>query len=50
MRCSDNIGSLVSLKRNIIRICFCFNPKCGDVGMWGCGAASQRVTVICLML
>jgi hypothetical protein len=32
--CSDNFGYFVSLKkknRNIMRKCFHFNPRCGDI-------------------
>jgi len=44
--CSENSGILVSFKkkhRNFIRTWFCFNHRCGDVGLlWG-------LTMICLM-
>ena len=33
---SENSGTLISVKkkhRNIIRMCFCFNPRCGDMGL-----------------
>ena len=32
-KCSDNFEMFVSKKKKKLKICFCFNPRCG---IWGC--------------
>lgn len=33
VNCTDNSGTLVFLKNTEIRLCFHFNPRCGDMGL-----------------